>query len=299
MFETAELGASIPKGEFKKKAELLRMELLDLQMELREAGAFPVIIVFAGVDGAGKGSTTNILNEWMDTRWLNTHAYGETSEVERERPEYWRFWRDLPPKGQIGIYLSSWYSKPILDHVYGNIEDGYFSSALDRIATFETTLTDDGAVVLKFWMHLSKPAQKRRLKSLENDPLTKWQVTKRDWKHWEMYNQFVDTAERTIMRTNTGAAPWKIVEGEDYAYRSLTVGETVRDAIRKQLEVSRVQREVRERLLASRGDGGAEPETVEPPADQDTPSQEPVEPVSSAQPTVLSALDLSKKLAKG
>jgi polyphosphate kinase 2 (PPK2 family) len=251
VFETAELGASISKSNFKKRAELLRKELLDLQMELREVGEFPVIIVFGGVDGAGKGSTTNILNEWMDTRWLNTHAYGEASEVERDRPEYWRYWRDLPPKGQIGIYLSSWYSQPILDHVYGKIKDGEFASALDRIATFESTLAEDGAVVLKFWMHLSKPAQKRRLKNLESDPLTKWQVTKRDWKHWDMYKQFVNTAERTILRTNTGAAPWQIVDGEDYAYRSLMVGETVRDAIRNQLEVARVKREVKQQMVAS------------------------------------------------
>lgn len=298
MFETAELGASIPKGEFKKKAELLRKELLDLQMEMREVGEFPVIIVFGGVDGAGKGSTTNILNEWMDTRWLNTHAYGEASEVERNRPEYWRFWRDLPPKGQIGIYLSSWYSQPILDHVYGKMKDGAFSSALDRIATFENTLADDGAVVLKFWMHLSKPGQKRRLKSLENDPLTKWQVTKRDWKHVDMYKQFVDTAERTILRTNTGAAPWQIVDGEDYAYRSLEVGEAVRDAIRKKLEASRVQREVKQRLLAKQKNDSVEPEAAVPAGDQVAPPEEAVKLVTREQPTVLSALDMSKKLAK-
>jgi polyphosphate kinase 2 (PPK2 family) len=298
VFETAELGASISKSNFKKRAELLRKELLDLQMELREVGEFPVIIVFGGVDGAGKGSTTNILNEWMDTRWLNTHAYGEASEVERDRPEYWRYWRDLPPKGQIGIYLSSWYSQPILDHVYGKIKDGEFASALDRIATFESTLAEDGAVVLKFWMHLSKPAQKRRLKNLESDPLTKWQVTKRDWKHWDMYKQFVNTAERTILRTNTGAAPWQIVDGEDYAYRSLMVGETVRDAIRNQLEVARVKREVKQQMVASQRDGSAEPKAVESTTDQVAPSEEAVELVTSEQPTVLSALDMSKKLAK-
>ena len=298
MFETAELGASIPKGEFKKRAEVLRTELLDLQMELQETRDFPVIIVFGGVDGGGKAATTNILNEWMDMRWLNTHAYGEPSEVERERPEFWRFWRDLPPKGQIGIYLSSWYSQPILDRVYGNADEGNFTRSLDRITNFESTLSGDGVVILKFWMHLSKSAQKRRMKSFEDDPLTKWQVTKRDWKHWEMYEQFIDAAERTIMRTNTGAAPWKIVEGEDNAYRSLKVGETVRDAIRKQLDAVRVKREVSARLQANREESSTEPETDAQAAPAAEGGESPEAADSIAQPTVLSTLDLSKQLSK-
>ena len=80
-----------------------------------------MIVIFAGVDGAGKGETVNLLNEWMDPRWIVTRAYGEPSDEESERPEYWRYWRDLPPKGRIGLFLSSWYSRPVLDRVYGRI----------------------------------------------------------------------------------------------------------------------------------------------------------------------------------
>jgi polyphosphate kinase 2 (PPK2 family) len=208
MFETAELGASISKSEYKERAPILREELLALQLELRECGGFPVILVFAGVDGGGKGSTVNLLNEWMDPRWLVTHAYGEPSGEERERPEHWRFWRDLPPKGQIGLFLSSWYSRPILDRAYRRINQDTFARELDRIAQFETTLADDGALILKFWMHLSKSAQKQRLQTLEEDPLTQWRVSKSDWAHWKRYAKFVEAAERTILRTNTGKAPW-------------------------------------------------------------------------------------------
>ena len=169
MFETAELGRKVPKAEYKKQVPLLREELLAIQQDLRKAD-FPVILVFAGVDGAGKGEIVNLLSEWMDPRWLVTHAYTEPSQEEAERPEYWRYWRDLPPKGRIGIFLSSWYSTPVLDRVNNRISMPEFDEKLDRIIAFEKALADDGALILKFWMHLGKSEQKKRLKSLEKDP---------------------------------------------------------------------------------------------------------------------------------
>jgi polyphosphate:AMP phosphotransferase len=237
MFRTAELGQKVSKSEFAEREPVLRQELLDVQRRLREANRFPVIIVFAGVDGAGKGDTVNLLNEWMDTRWLMTRAYDKPSDEEHERPEYWRYWRDLPPRGRIGLFLSSWYSRPLLDRVYEDIDEATFDDRLDRILAFEKALADDGALILKFWMHLSHDAQKRRLKKLEKDPLKSWRVTEQDWEHWRIYDHFEAAAERIIMRTSTGTAPWSIVEGVDQHYRSLTVGTIIRDEISKRLEV--------------------------------------------------------------
>ena len=162
MFEAAELGRTIAKEEYKARVPALRIELLEAQRQLTDA-RFPVIVVFQGVDGAGKGETVNLLNEWMDPRWIVTRAYGEPSDEESERPEYWRYWRDLPRKGRLGLFLSSWYSRPLLDRVYRRNGSADFDRQLDRIAGFERTLTDDGALILKFWMHLGKDAQKKHL----------------------------------------------------------------------------------------------------------------------------------------
>ena len=106
MFRTAELQRKLPKEDFHQQIPQLRQDLLMMQMELREAN-FPVIVVFAGVDGAGKSETVNRLHEWMDSRWLVARAFGELSDEERDRPAYWRFWRELPPKGRIALFLSS------------------------------------------------------------------------------------------------------------------------------------------------------------------------------------------------
>jgi AMP-polyphosphate phosphotransferase len=298
MFRTAELGQKIPKSDFKQREPILRQELLELQRDLCQCCGFPVIIVFAGVDGAGKSDTVNILNKWMDPRWIVTRAYDEPSDEERERPEYWRYWRDLPPKGRIGLFLSSWYSRPLLDHVYEKDTGAVFEDRLDRILAFEKTLADDGAIILKFWMHLSHEAQKRRLKKLEKDPLTSWRVTQRDWDHWHIYDRFESAAERAIMRTSTGNAPWTIVEGEDPCYRSLTVGMIVRDEIRKHIDEFRRKRKMMEALSPSSAPtgGSSEPLDIESDAPE-TPALSGVNaPLRVA--TVLSSLDMSLTLDK-
>ena len=278
MFEAAELGREIPKDEYKARVPTLRTELLEIQRQLTNA-RFPVIIVFGGVDGAGKGETVNLLNEWMDPRWIVTRAYGERSDEESERPEYWRYWRDLPRKGRVGLFLSSWYSRPILDRVYRRIRRADLDKELDRIAAFERTLTDDGALILKFWMHLGKRAQKERLRRLEKDPLTSWRVTRLQWQHWREYDQFVAVAERALQRTSTVDAPWAIVEGVDEAYRSLTVATTIRDAISHALEQKR----------------GEKP-TLKLVADARKPARRPEK--LAAGPTILSSLDMSQSIAR-
>jgi polyphosphate:AMP phosphotransferase len=278
MFEAAELGREIPKEEYKARVPTLRTELLEVQRQLTSA-RFPVIVVFGGVDGAGKGETVNLLNEWMDPRWIVTRAYGEPSDEESERPEYWRYWRDLPRKGRIGLFLSSWYSRPILDRVYRQSRRADFDRELDRIAAFERTLTDDGALILKFWMHLGKRAQKERLRRFEKDPLTSWRVTRLQWKHWRMYGDFIAAAERALQRTSTVDAPWTIVEGVDEAYRSLTVATTIRDAIRHALEQKRGEKPTL-KLVAAAG---------KPVRAKATPA---------AGPTILNSLDMSQAIAK-
>jgi polyphosphate kinase 2 (PPK2 family) len=240
MFQTAELGQTVSKDDFERISNDLRTELLALQQELRTAD-FPVVVVFAGVDGAGKGESVNLINEWMDPRWIVTRAYDEPSDEERERPTFWRFWRDLPPKGQIGLFQSCWYSRPILDHVHGQIGTPAFDEQMKRILAFEKMLADNGALILKFWMHLGKDAQKRRLKSLEKDPLQSWRVKKSDWQNWKRYDQFIATAERALQHTGTAQTRWVIVEGEDARFRSISVLTTLRDAIRKHLS-DRAQR---------------------------------------------------------
>jgi AMP-polyphosphate phosphotransferase len=252
MFEAAEVGRKLSKSDYKAQVPQLRSELLAVQQELRQVASFPVIVLFAGVDTAGKGETVNLLNEWMDPRWIVTRGYTDPSSDERERPRLWRYWRDLPPSGRIAIFLSAWYSSPILDRVARRTSTAEFDSLLDQVAAFERALTDDGAVIVKFWMHLSKKAQKKRLKAFEKDPVQRWRVTKEQWKHWEMFDKFVSVADRAIRKTSTDAAQWHIVEGEDERYRTVAVATALRDAIRRGIEQSAVRKSRRSVALVQK-----------------------------------------------
>jgi len=235
MFESAEIGHSIPKEEFRTREASLREELLKAQYDLLANGKFPVVIIIGGVDGAGKGETVNLLNEWMDPRHIVTRAFGEKSDEEAERPPMWRFWRALPPKGRIGVLFGSWYTAPIVDRVIGKIKGPALMQSIEEIRHFESMLAAEGALILKFWFHLSKDAQKKRLKALEKDPKTRWRVTDTDWERFKIYDRFREVSEYTLRETSTGEAPWMIVEGTDPNYRYLTVGSLLLEALRKRL----------------------------------------------------------------
>ncbi len=235
MFESAELGHKIDKATYDAEVPKLREALLDAQLDLAKLAKFPVIVLVGGLDGAGRGETVNLLNEWMDPRFVQTHGMGEPSDEELERPMMWRFWRSLPPKGRVGVFLGSWYTWPILNRVMGVTKTADLDQSLERAKRLEKMLTEEGALVLKFWLHLSKDKQEKRLKLLEKDPKTRWRVTERDWKHFKMYDKFRVVNESVIRHTSTAEAPWIIVEGFDARYRSMTVGKVILDAIQKRL----------------------------------------------------------------
>ncbi len=241
MFEIAELGHTVSKTDYNAQVPELRTQLLTVQQQLK-SGDFPVIILISGVDGGGKGDVINLLNEWMDPRYIRTFAFSTPSDEEKERPKFWRFWRTLPPKGLIGINVGSWYSDPLSQRVYGVINDSELQIQLMQIRQLEQLLIDDGALIIKCWLHLKKDEQKKRLKALEKEPENSWQVTERDKKHLKMYDEFLMVAERVLTDTSTGDAPWLIVDGSDIRYSSLTVGRHIFNRIQKQIAKRAVEK---------------------------------------------------------
>jgi polyphosphate:AMP phosphotransferase len=235
MFESAELGHKIDKERYRQEVPELREALLNAQLDLAAAD-FPVIIIIAGVDGAGKGETVNILNEWMDPRFIQSNALDNPTDEELERPEMWRFWRALPPRGKIGIFFGSWYSAPIVNHVAGRTKNSELDQAMERIIRFEKMLTDEGALILKFWFHLSEEKQRKRLKSLEKDKDTRWRVTKADWESFKLYDSYRKISEHALRQTSTSEAPWTVLEGSDPRYRYLTVGKAILQGLRSRLD---------------------------------------------------------------
>ena len=161
MLKTAKPAKRISDASFKRLKDQLRLDLIEAQQRVRAAGQFPVIVVLAGVRGAGIIDTLNLVNTWMDPRWIATLATDSETEEEREQPPFWRYWRSLPPKGTMGLYLGGWYADPMSAFSAGRDNDAAFRARLARIKDFERTLSDDGALIVKIWLHLT-PAQHRR-----------------------------------------------------------------------------------------------------------------------------------------
>ena len=235
MLESAELGHRVPKRTYAREEPKLREALLIGQFDLSQSRRGPVLLIISGVEAGGRGETANKLTEWMDPRHIHVVAFGKNTPEEASRPPAWRYWRALPPRGKLGILLNAWYHESALARVDsgpGISNDEVLHARLEAIREHEQMLTDEGAVLLKFWIHLSKAAQKKRLQELDRDPRTSWRVTRADWDAYRIYSKRHDLWERLLRETSTGNAPWYVVEGADERYRHLTVGKILLDALR-------------------------------------------------------------------
>ncbi|HEX5806168.1 MAG TPA: polyphosphate:AMP phosphotransferase, partial [Macromonas sp.] len=224
MFESAEIGHQIDKKTYKREAPKLREALLTAQYRLLNDARSAVVILVNGVDGAGRGETVNLLNEWMDPRHIRTEAFGPKNDADARHPEMWRFWKVLPAKGHIGILFGSWYTDPITDFALGDDKHDRFVHRLERIRQFERMLVAEGVVLVKFWFHLSKKVAKERMKALEADPKTAWRVTPQEKADLKHYDDFIRASDEALRKTSLGEAPWLVIDGSDPGYRSLTAG---------------------------------------------------------------------------
>ena len=235
MFESAELGHAIDEETYEREVPALREALLEAQYELKQQGRFPVIILINGIEGAGKGETIKLLNEWMDPRLIQVNTFDVQSDEELARPPAWRYWRQLPPKGRIGIFFGNWYSQMLQGRVHGHFKNPVLDQAIDSALALEQMLCDEGALIFKFWFHLSKKQMKVRLKTLQDDPQHAWRISPLDWQQSKTYDKFVRHGERVLRRTSRDFAPWYVVEGSDENYRSLMVGRILLDGLQAAL----------------------------------------------------------------
>lgn len=214
------------KKAFKAQIPELRNELVAAQLRLRQEKR-AALVLFAGVDGAGKHEMVNTLHAWMDPRGVMTRAYTEPNALERERPTFWRYWLDLPANGQIGIFLSAWYSQPLLQRVHRRIDAGAFAQQLQEIALLERTLQEDGLILIKIWMHLDRKAQRKRLESLAADPETEWQVKPGAWENWGLYDRFLEASTQILESSEAAGSPWTLIPGDHRRARTLLAAQEV------------------------------------------------------------------------
>ena len=232
MLESAEIGHEISKRVYAREEPKLREALLNAQYDLSQDGRGPVLVLLSGVEAGGRGETANKLTEWMDPRHIRVVAFGDRTPEEAAHPPAWRYWNALPRKGRLGIFMNAWYYELASARARARIGDELLHVRLEAVREQEQMLTDEGFVLVKFWIHLSKSAQKKRLEQLDADPRTSWRVTRADWEAYRLYAKRHDLWEHLLRETSTGFAPWYVVEGADARYRYLTVGKILLQALK-------------------------------------------------------------------
>ena len=222
MLENVDLAKSLPKEEYRGRLASDRRRLFDLQKACRDA-AVGSVVVFEGWDAAGKGSVINALTRQLEPRGFRLHSVQAPRSRERELPWLWRFWNMLPNHGEIAIFDQSWYR-----HVSTDRQEpwaGDAARALLDISEFERTLSDDGYVLTKFFLHLGRGEQGKRLKQLAKDPLCAWQVDDRVWERHRHYEEQLRATEAMLAASESGWAPWTIVEATDHRWATIRVFE--------------------------------------------------------------------------
>ncbi len=235
MFEASEIGAKVAKAEYEAQLPELRTQLINAQFDLAKAD-FPVVLLVVGDDRVGCNEVLNILHEWMDARYLRTHVFGPMNEEEARQPRFWRLWRALPGRGQLGILAGSWASELIAGRLRGVLDDAGFDQQCTHSSGLEKMLVADGALVLKFWIHLPKKELARRVeKAAKRKGRRSWQIEKADRRILEHYDAALPWMRRFLRLTDSGDSPWTIVEGSDDRHRNLLVARTLLERIGKHL----------------------------------------------------------------
>jgi polyphosphate:AMP phosphotransferase len=240
MLDTVDLAETYDRARYDRTYPQLRDRLALLQRAVFEE-KLPVVVVFEGWDAAGKGDVIEKLVGRIDPRGYEVHNVRAPTEEESLRPFLWRFWARVPERGGMAIFDHSWYRRVLSDRVEKRVPRRAWAGAYDEINQFERMLADDGTLVLKFFLHISKEEQKRRFKKLEKSRYESWRVTRGEWGAHRRYGQYVDAVEEMLERTGTPWAPWTVVPATDKHLRRMRVLETIAAALERALDERHVR----------------------------------------------------------
>lgn len=251
MLEKIDLSKSMKSQKAKEIYEEQSKKLSALQRECKEA-KIPVMIIFEGLGAAGKGTQINKLIQALDPRGFHVFSIGKETEEEKLHPFLWRFWVKTPEKGRIAIFDRSWYRRVLSDRFDKLVEEKEMPNAFSDIQFFEKQLTEDGMVIIKLFLYISKKEQKKRFQSLLDSKETAWRVTKDDLKRNEEYEKYLEMNEEMLKNTDTENAPWTIIEStdKDYAYAKIitSVVNRLEEALQNHKNIAQLQEKIKENM---------------------------------------------------
>jgi len=221
---------ALDQEDYKRQLKQYQLELLNLQLRLREK-RHSVVVVLEGPDAAGKGGAIKRVVERLDPRLVRVYSIVKPTPEETQHHYMWRFWNKLPSYGHCAVFDRSWYGRVLVERVEGFCTEGEWKRAYREINEFERQLADDGAILAKIYLHITKDEQLERFKRRESDPYKHWKISEEDWRnrrHWDEHNA---AAEDMFEKTHTPEAPWTVIPGNFKWYARVKATKTVLERV--------------------------------------------------------------------
>ncbi len=235
MLEQIDVKQKLDRSEYKEQMDRLGIQLGALHRKLHDLG-IPAIIVFEGWDAAGRGTLINELILRLDPRGFKVFANNVCHGEVEAHPFLWRYWTTTPAAGKIMIYDKSWYEAALADRIDGLIKPDQKSAIYDGIVSFERQLADSGCIIIKFFLHITKKEQKKRMDDLEKDPGTRWRVGEVEWRRHRKYEEYLEIIEETLSRTDSEGGPWTLVAATDRRFAAVKICGTVVQALEQRVQ---------------------------------------------------------------
>lgn len=230
-----DLSLELDKKLYRKKLKVLQFEMLNAQQFLFN-NKIGLILVFEGMDAAGKGGAIKRLTERIDPRGYVVHPISAPQPHELRYNYMHRFWKKLPQHGQVAIFDRSWYGRVLVERLEGFATKDEWERAYDEINDFERLLTDGDYIIIKFWIHIDEEEQLKRFNARAEDPYKSWKLTDEDWRNRKKFHDYVEVANEMFEKTDSENAPWILVSGNNKLHARVEVLKQTLAHIEKQLE---------------------------------------------------------------
>lgn len=230
-----DLSPIVEEEEYKEELKSLQKRLAELHNTIYRK-KIPVILCYEGWDAAGKGGNIRRVARPLDPRGFDVMPIASPEPHELNRQYLWRFWTRLPRSGHVCIFDRTWYGRVMVERIEGFCKEDDWKRAYQEINEFERQLTDWGAVVLKFWIHIDQDTQLARFNDRQSTPEKQWKLTEEDWRNREKWPQYEEAVDEMLQKTSTENAPWYIIESNDKKYARIRTLKIIVKALERACE---------------------------------------------------------------
>jgi PPK2 family polyphosphate:nucleotide phosphotransferase len=217
----------LQKEQSKIELDNLHLKMSKLQYKLHAEKKQALLIILQAMDAGGKDGTIRDVMNGFNPQGCKVKSFRAPHQIELDHDYLWRVHKEIPAKGEIGIFNRSHYGDILIVRIHNLVSKNQWSKRFDHINDFEKMLTDEGVNILKFYLRISKDEQKKRLEQRINNPTKHWKIDEADFAERKFWNRYMNAYEQTIEKCSTFWAPWHIIPSDKKWYRNLIVAKII------------------------------------------------------------------------